>query len=293
MITRPFSSESSPIAESSSNFDDKNVDGKKYISQPGTDSAETKSLAERSPIQTKKITPFELNKLISQQIFSNDVHYQVAGNLSLDNCTGLTALPENLFVECELSLHRCTGLTALPDNLCMEGYLSLEGCTSLTALPENFSVGGSLRLNGCTSLTALPENLSVGGGLSLDGCTGLTTLPEKLSVGGDLSLDDCTGLTALPDWITTMGLNPDGHTRYVYLENTGLSDTLIDRLRNATTPGMRFFFSRSAGQPEQQFCQSGTRLLPSGGRWLHPTRKCQNLTSAETRLLTLCAIWGG
>ena len=101
MITRPFSSESSPIAESSSNFDNKNVDGKKYIAQHGANSysAETKSLAERSAIQTKKITQFELRELILQQIFSNDVHYQVEDNLSLDGCTDLTALPKNLSVK--------------------------------------------------------------------------------------------------------------------------------------------------------------------------------------------------
>ena len=443
MNIRPFSSESFPIAESSSNFDNQNVDGKKYIAQPGIDSysAETRSLAERSAIQTKKITPLELRELILRQIFSNDVHYQVKGNLSFDNCTltalpenlsvegnlslegctgltalpgnlsaggylsldnctclttlsenlsvegnlslegctgltalpgnlaaggclslvgctglralpenfsvggslyltsctgltalpenlsvedlfldgctgltalpesltvtgrlsldgctGLTVLPENLTVKEDLSLEGCTGLTALPENLSVRGdlflndctsltvlpenlsvggrlslfrctglttlpeknlsvggYLSLGGCTSLTALPENLSVGGYLNLDGCTSLTALPENLSVGGGLSLAGCTGLRALPENLSLGSYLLLNDCTGLTALPDWITTMGLDSAGYTRHVYLENTGLSDTLIDRLRTATTPGMRFYFSRSAGQPEQQF----------------------------------------
>ena len=93
----------------------------------------------------------------------------------------------------------------------------------------------------------------MGGGLSLDGCTGLTALPENLSLGNNLLLNGCTGLTALPDWITTMGLNSNGHTRHIYLENTGLSDTLIDRLRTTGTPGMQFHFSRSAGQPEQQF----------------------------------------
>ena len=339
MITRSFYSEPSPVAESSSYFDNENVDGKKCIAQSGTDSysAETKSLAERSAIQTKNITPFELYKLISQQIFSNDVHYQVednlsldgcidlmglpenlwvAGDLSLEGCTGLTALPKNLSVNGDLSLNDCTGLTALPkslyvegdlylndcigltslpENLSVGGFLYLNGCTGLTALPENLSMGGflyltgcnglmalpenlsvkgSLFLSGCTSLTALPENLSVEGDLSLarctslaalpenlsvkwnlflNGCTSLTALPENLSVGRNLSLDGCTGLTALPHWITTMGFNSDGDTRHVYLENTGLSDTLIDRLRTATTPGIQFHFSRSAGQPEQQF----------------------------------------
>ena len=177
----------------------------------------------------------------------------VGGDLFLKGCTGLTALPENLSVGGDLFLKGCTGLTALPENLSVEDYLTLDGCTGLTALPENLSVGGRLSLDGCTGLTALPENLSVGGNLSFSGCTGLTALPENLSVGGDLSLDGCTGLTALPNWITTMGLTSQGSIRSVYLENSGLSDALIDRMRTIRTPNMQFHFSRSAGQPEQQF----------------------------------------
>ena len=93
----------------------------------------------------------------------------------------------------------------------------------------------------------------MGGFLSLDGCTGLTALPENLSVGGSLYLNGCTGLTALPNWITTMGLTSQDSIRHVYLENSGLSDALIDRMRTIRTPNMQFHFSRSAGQPEQQF----------------------------------------
>ncbi len=177
----------------------------------------------------------------------------VRGTLRLSGCTGLTALPENLSVTGTLRLSGCTGLTALPENLSVTGDLDLEGCTGLTALPENLSVGGDLNLSDCTGLTALPENLSVGGDLNLSDCTGLTALPENLSVGGDLNLSDCTGLTALPNWITTLGETTEGDTRDVYLQNTGLSDTLIDHLREAEPPGMQFHFSRSAGQPERQF----------------------------------------
>ena len=177
----------------------------------------------------------------------------VGGNLYLGGCTGLTALPENLSVGDILYLGGCTGLTALPENLSVRGNLYLGDCTGLTALPENLSVKGLLSLVGCTGLTALPENLSVEGYLSLDGCTGLTALPENLSVGGSLYLGGCTGLTALPNWITTMGLTSQGSIRHVCLENTGLSDALIDRMRTIRTPDMRFHFSRSAGQPEQQF----------------------------------------
>ena len=330
---------SSTHAEPSSNSDNNNGDGENRIPQSGTPSypSETKSLGDRSAIQTNKITSIELRKLILEKKFSNDVRYQVEGGLSLDfctaltalpenlsvggylsldgctaltalpenlsvkgylslavctaltalpenlsvggylyldgctaltalpenlsvkgylslaGCTALTALPENLSVGSELSLKGCTGLTALPENLSVGGRLSLTGCTALTALPENLSVGGDLSLYGCTALTALPENLSVEGCLSLNGCTGLTALPENLSVGGNLYLNSCIGLTALPNWITTMGLTSQGFIRHVCLESSGLSDALIDRMRTIRTPNMQFHFSRSAGQPEQQF----------------------------------------
>ena len=180
-------------------------------------------------------------------------HLSVTGNLDLRGCTGLTALPEHLSVGRYLDLEGCTGLTALPEHLSVGGYLDLRGCTGLTALPENLSVRGSLRLARCTGLTALPEHLSVGGYLDLRGCTGLTALSEHLSVGRYLDLSGCTGLTALPNWITTLGETTEGNIRNVYLQNTGLSDTLIDHLREAESPGMQFYFSRRARQPEQQF----------------------------------------
>ena len=180
-------------------------------------------------------------------------HLSVGRYLDLRGCTGLTALPEHLSVGRYLDLRGCTGLTALPEHLSVGRYLALKGCTGLTALPENLSVGGDLDLEGCTGLTALPEHLSVGHCLDLRGCTGLTALPEHLSVRGDLDLRGFTGLTALPNWITTLGETTEGNTRNVYLQNTGLSDTLIDSLREVEPPGMQFHFSRSAGQPEQQF----------------------------------------
>ena len=277
MDIRPNASGSSPIGEpSSNNIIDDSVDDSRYIQRSGahSDSSETKALENRSVIETKTITNDELKNLIIEQKFSNDVHYQVEGDLHLSGftgltalpehlsvggglylggCTGLMALPEQLSVGGGLNIRGCTGLTALPEHLSVKGYLNLIDCTGLTALPEPLSVGGYLYLDDCTGLTALPEHLSVGGDLDLRGCTGLTALPEHLSVGGNLSLSDCTGLTALPNWITMMGATTQGDTRHVFLQNTGLSDTLIDRLREVRTHGMRFYFSRSAGQPEQQF----------------------------------------
>ena len=278
MDIRPVTSvpSTSSITESVSQCENTGAEGVKRIRQScaTSGSSDNTSLVERSVIQTKTITPDELADLILEQRFVDHVHYQVEGDFIFRAFTEVTAFPKNLSVKGRLDLHGCTGLrvlsgnlsvggifdligctslTALPDNLSVGRDFLLINCTSLTALPENLSVGGSLILTSCTSLTALPEELSVGRSLILESCTSLTALPEELSVGGSLSLWGCTSLRTLPEQITTMGPVSRREPRHVNLENTGLSNDLIDRLSNTPAPGMRFLFSRSGWQSEQTF----------------------------------------
>ena len=107
----------------------------------------------------------------------------MGGSLYLENCTGITALPDNLTVGGSLDLENCTGITALPDNLTVGGSLYLENCTGITALPDNLTVGDSLYLENCTGITALPDNLTVGDSLYLRG-TGIT---DEIKVNKNLS----------------------------------------------------------------------------------------------------------
>ena len=53
---------------------------------------------------------------------------------------------DNLTVGGYLDLQDCTGITALPDNLTVGGSLYLRG-TGITALPDNLTVGGSLAID--------------------------------------------------------------------------------------------------------------------------------------------------
>ncbi|MEJ2755592.1 MAG: NEL-type E3 ubiquitin ligase domain-containing protein, partial [Gammaproteobacteria bacterium] len=148
-----------------------------------------------------------------------------------------------------------TGLTALPNNLSVGGTLNLSHCTSLTALPDDLRVDGNLTLCNCIGLTALPNNLRVSRILYLTNCTGLTALPDDLIVSGDLDLSGCMGLTALPNWIATLGHNENtGGIRRVYLTGTGLSETILNRLRDLGNPNVQFCFGHTA--QEYQMFQS-------------------------------------
>ena len=135
-----------------------------------------------------------------------------------------------LRVGLDLYLDGCTGLTQLPKGLTVAGNLDLTGCTGLTHLPEGLSVGYGLYLNDCTGLTQLPEGLTVAGSLELSGCTGLTQLPEGLTVAGRLDLTGCTSLTELPDRILSWPRGPNGQQHPIFLENTGLSAWVLQRL---------------------------------------------------------------
>ena len=177
----------------------------------------------------------------------------VQGDLDLSGCTGLISLPEGLTVQGNLDLSGCTGLTSLPEELIVQKNLALNGCTGLISLPEGLTVRGYLNLTNCTGLTSLPQGLTVQGYLYLTNCTGLTWLPEELIVQDNLFLDGCTGLTSLPTWITTLGLLADGSTREIYLQNTGLSEALLNRLRETPAPGIQFHFSNAAAVPDQEF----------------------------------------
>ena len=83
-----------------------------------------------------------------------------------------TETENGLAVGGSLELENCTGITALPDGLTVGGDLYLRG-TGITALPDGLTVGGSLYLRG-TGITALPDGLTVGGRLDLENCTGIT-----------------------------------------------------------------------------------------------------------------------
>lgn len=195
---------------------------------------------------------FYINYCTSLMTLPNSLF--VGGNLYLNDCTSLTALPSNLSVGGNLHLNNCASLTDLPSSLStIGGDLHLENCNSLTALPNDLSVSGDLHLNNCTALAALPNDLSVGGDLCLNNCTGLTALPNNLSVGDDLTFFGCANLTSLPNWITTLGPLSSGLTRFINLENTGLSDDLVARLRRAEAPGMRFRFPRGPERPVRKF----------------------------------------
>ncbi len=216
-------------------------------------------LLQKHPFPPNVIVTGDLDLSNFTELTSLPMGLTIQGNLHLSNCRGLTPLPEGLTVRGDLNLYS-SDLTSLPKGLTVQGNLSLSSCTRLRSLPEGLTVGGDLILFLCTGITSLPERLTVQGSLTLVGCTGITSLPERLTVQGNLGLSHCPGLTSLPNWITTLGPLANGTTRQISLEGTGLSEALLNRLRETPTPGIQFHFSHAAAVPTQTFPDLDTAL---------------------------------
>jgi Leucine-rich repeat (LRR) protein len=118
----------------------------------------------------KLISAFEDLRALSEPV----INLKISGRDSSRELHALLARPEGLTGLQTLYLEECSGLTGLPESLGgLTGLQTLDliRCLQLTGLPE--SLGGltrlqSLRLEGCSGLTRLPE--------SLGGLTGLQTL---------------------------------------------------------------------------------------------------------------------
>ena len=176
----------------------------------------------------------------------------VGSFILITGCDALTDLPENFSTEADLLIRNCSGLTTLAKNLSV-ATLFINACPNLRDLSGIVSVKEDLTITDCRNLRTLSGSLAVRGDLAIRDCPHLMELPQNPSVGGNLDFTNCTDLTALPDWITTMGPTSSGQTRQVVLQDTGLSETLLDRLDNIDAPGIALVTFRRARQPKGMF----------------------------------------
>ena len=91
--------------------------------------------------------------------------------------------PEKVQCNALVNLINCTGLTGLPDSMYVQDHLNLEGCSNLRRLPEDLYVGFDLYLDGCTSLESLPSNFTVNwGDLDLEDCPNIKEIPTSANL---------------------------------------------------------------------------------------------------------------
>jgi len=126
-------------------------------------------------------------------------------NVALEDCEGITWLPDELHISGDLNLKGCTGLRNIPKRLHLGGNLTLEGCTALTELPVGLEINGNLNLQGCTNLIALPRGLKIAGTLNIEGCTSISTLPDDMEITGDINAKGCTSLSTIPEGFNAQG----------------------------------------------------------------------------------------
>ncbi len=152
-------------------------------------------------------------------------------SLKINECSGLTRLPDDLEVSHKFEARECTGLQALPIGLRKLLLVDVTGCALLSTLPPELDVYRLIARN-CRNLRALPEKLhavivdisgcsqlaawpsaGIAGlwRLYMGGCSQLASLPPGNITLNQLDIADCPRLTELPtalrvtDWLDIAG----------------------------------------------------------------------------------------
>ncbi|WP_299728304.1 NEL-type E3 ubiquitin ligase domain-containing protein [uncultured Endozoicomonas sp.] len=82
----------------------------------------------------------------------------ISGEIELNNCSGLTHLPDGFSTPDDLMIKSCRNLDSLPDDLDVDGQLFLSDIP-LQTLPRHLKLGRNLILRNVPNLTALPNNI--------------------------------------------------------------------------------------------------------------------------------------
>lgn len=176
-------------------------------------------------------------------------------NTYLRDCPALNRLPPGFACRTQLVIEACHALKSLPDDMSFAHINQLQSCASLTGLPERPNIRNSaLHILNCDALTRLPENMTLFA-LSVAGCVLLRELPQGLKIthgslrltnsnvvrlpadlefGADLELTNLPLLKEVPPAL--LKRLAASRKRHVFkLENTGLDEQTIERLRGPTT----------------------------------------------------------
>lgn len=116
--------------------------------------------------------------------------------LNLSDSQYLEQLPQGLKVG-NLVLQNCGALKALPEDL-QVFFLNISGCQRLTTFPQRGPAAlGRLNMRNCRNLRQLPTWLKAVAQLDISDCPLLEELPQELQVRGWLDMAD-TSLRGLP-----------------------------------------------------------------------------------------------
>ncbi|MCK5894287.1 MAG: hypothetical protein KAG53_07725 [Endozoicomonadaceae bacterium] len=205
----------------------------------------SRSLADRSVIKSKNVTPEEFILLIKNGTWLKNIHYVVNNALTLKDIHNLHNLPDYVTVKGGLYINGCNDLIYLCKTLVVEYSLEIENCNNLKYIADHLTINASLyiiknnileflaktllnvseiSINDCLNfstlpcnlisdrliisrccLTRIPENLIMNGDLFIELCHDLKHTPDYLTVCGNLEISECISLTNLPDHLTVKG----------------------------------------------------------------------------------------
>ncbi len=209
-------------------------------------------------------------------------------NFNFSGCTGLTSIPEDLFLNCinvtyfDSTFNNCKSLTTIPENLfsycpnVISFNSTFSNCTNLTAIPANLFANCpnvtyfSSAFSYCTNLTSIPGEL-------------FTNCPNVISFGN--TFRECKGLTNIPANLFANCSNVTDFSMTFYLceKLTNIPEGLFSNCLNVTNFGYTFDYCRKITSiPADLFanCPNVTSFKE--------TFECCSITSIPENLFANC-----
>ncbi len=129
-------------------------------------------------------------------------------DLSLENCTGLTSLPNNAFRNC----NKVTSIS-IPSSVTSIGSYAFSSCSALQniSIPSSVTSIGSSAFSSCSALQSItiPSSVTSIGVSAFSSCSALQsiTIPSSVTSIGDYSFLDCSALQSItiPSSVTSIG----------------------------------------------------------------------------------------
>lgn len=171
--------------------------------------------------------------------------------------TNVVHLCDALCVDGDLDLEGCVNLAALPERLIVRGRLIIDGCAKVARLPSTVRELFGFRAVGCAQLTSIDALVECRGRLDLRGCTAVAPLPPSFSALDKVTLDGCwidddsvfIGMGLMPDTILTASIGRRigdllGHR--ILAGHPVLDAKITDTLEMAQWGGVVFYANTSA-----------------------------------------------
>jgi hypothetical protein len=180
-------------------FVQKIIDSAKWIKDLITFKRDTKIITRKidtnyiEPIEKKELNNIEFEQMVKQDTFSNEVFYNINGNVTLEN---IKNLPQHVKIFGDCDIKNSPELKKLSSDFIITGDVNFDSCSSLKMNADDsqglFYINGELVANNCNNFDFINSEKKVSGiqgPVTLNSCDSFSYLPA--GINNDVNIINC------------------------------------------------------------------------------------------------------